>query len=111
MSVVLKSRNADLLDNVFIFYDFKQVHDAMMIVTFDKKTKSWEKVFVYNSVNGWEINDVKRHVDDKKFKWISKKLDLIFHQNKIDVHLDDINLDEVIRSESKFVLALNRVEG
>ena len=34
-----------------------------------------------------------------------------FHQNKIDVHFDDINLDDVMRSESKFVLALNRVEG
>jgi len=83
----------------------------MMIVIFDETTKSWEKVFVYNSVNGWETNNIKRHVNDKKFEWICKKLDLIFHRNKIDAHFDDINLDEVMRSESKFVLALNRVEG
>ena len=96
MSVVLKSRNADLLDNVFIFYDFKQVHDAIMIVTFDTKTKSWEKVFVYNNVNGWETNNIKRHVDDKKFNWISKKLNLIVQQDEVDTESDCTNLDDIV---------------
>ncbi len=107
---MIKSQNTDVLDNVIIFYDFKQVNDVLMIVTFDEKTKSWEKVFVYNSANGWETNSLKQYVNNKKFEWISKKLNLIFQQSEIDVHFDNINLDEVMKNESKFVLALNQTE-
>ena len=55
MSVILNSRSIDVLEKIFIFYDFNQVVDVVMVVAYIDKLGRWEKIFVYNSEDIWHI--------------------------------------------------------
>ena len=109
MSVLLNPRNSDVLDTVFIFYDFKQVLDAMMIVTFVEGINRWQKIFVYNSEDGWEIETLKDYLDSKKFEWLSKKLNLIFQHRESSEQFEGIDITREIEQNVGFELSLNAV--
>jgi hypothetical protein len=109
MSVLLNPRNSDVLDTVFIFYDFKQVLDAMMIVTFIEGINRWQKIFVYNSEDGWEIETLKDYLDSKKFEWLSKKLNLIFQHRENSEQFEGIDITRDIERSVGFELSLNAI--
>ena len=109
MSVLLNHRNSDVLDTVFIFYDFKQVLDAMMIVTFVEGINRWQKIFLYNSEYGWEIETLKDYLDSKKFEWLSKKLNLIFQHRENSEQFEGIDITKEIEQNVGFELSLNAV--
>jgi len=109
MSVLLNPRNSDVLDTVFIFYDFKQVLDAMMIVTFVEGINRWQKIFVYNSEDGWEIETLKNYIDSKKFEWLSKKLNLIFQHREQSDQFDGIDITTEIEDDAGFEISLNAI--
>ncbi|HYJ63499.1 MAG TPA: hypothetical protein VEV62_07135 [Parafilimonas sp.] len=109
MSVLLNRRNSDVLDTVFIFYDFKQVLDAMMIVTFVEGINRWQKIFVYNSEDGWEIETLKDYLDSKKFEWLSKKLNLIFQHRENSEQFEGIDITRDIERSVGFELSLNAI--
>jgi len=109
MSVLLNPRNSDILDTVFIFYDFKQVLDAMMIVTFVEGIHRWQKIFVYNSEDGWEIETLKNYIDSKKFEWLSKKLNLIFQHREQSDQFDGIDITTEIEDDAGFEISLNAI--
>ncbi|HYJ65965.1 MAG TPA: hypothetical protein VEV62_19615 [Parafilimonas sp.] len=109
MSVLLSPRNMDVLDTVFIFYDFKQVLDAMMIVTFVEGINRWQKIFVYNSEDGWEIETLKNYIDSKKFEWLSKKLNLIFQHREQSDQFDGIDITTEIEDDAGFEISLNAI--
>jgi hypothetical protein len=109
MSVLLNPRNSDVLDTVFIFYDFKQVLDAMMIVTFVEGINRWQKIFVYNSEDGWEIETLKDYLDSKKFEWLSKKLNLIFQHREKSGQFEGIDITREIEQNVGFELSLNAI--
>jgi len=99
----------DVLDTVFIFYDFKQVLDAMMIVTFVEGINRWQKIFVYNSEDGWEIETLKNYIDSKKFEWLSKKLNLIFQHREQSDQFDGIDITTEIEDDAGFEISLNAI--
>ena len=107
MSVIFKRGNVDILDNIFIFYDFKQVLDAIMIVTFVEETNRWQKVFVCNSEDGWEIETLKPYVDANKFEWLCKKLSLIFQHREDSEQFEGINVTSEIEQNVGFEFAIN----
>ena len=107
MSVILNRGNSDVLDNIFIFYDFKQVLDAIMIVTFVESTNRWQKVFVYNSEDGWEIETLKPYIDPNKFEWLCKKLNLIFQHREHSGQFQGIDITSEIDQNIGFELAIN----
>ena len=107
MSVILNHGNIDVLDKIFIFYDFKQVLDAIMIVTFVERTNRWQKVFVCNSEDGWEIETLKPYVDSNKFEWLCKKLNLIFQHRENSEQFDGIEITSDIEKNIGFELAIN----
>jgi len=109
MSVLLNPRNSDVLDTVFIFYDFKQVLDAMMIVTFVEGINRWQKIFVYNYEDGWEIETLKDYLDSKKFEWLSKKLNLIFQHRENSEQFEGIDITRDIEQNVGFELSLNAI--
>ena len=109
MSVILNSRTSDVLDTVFIFYDFKQVLDAIMIITFVEGTNQWQKVFVHNSENGWEIETLKNYVDPKKFEWLRNKLNLIFQNRENSRQFQGIEITGEIKQNVGFELSLNAI--
>jgi len=109
MSVLLSPRNMDVLDTVFIFYDFKQVLDAMMIVTFVEGINRWQKIFVYNSEDGWEIETLKNYIDSKKFEWLSKKLNLMFQHREQSDQFDGIDITTEIEDDAGFEISLNAI--
>ena len=109
MSVMLNRGNIDVLDTVFIFYDFKQVLDAIMIVTFVEGINRWQKVFVYNSENGWEIETLKAYLDPKKFEWLSKKLNLIFQHREQSEQFEGIDITREIQHDVGFEISLNAI--
>ncbi len=78
MNVVLYSPAIDILDNVFIFYNFKQVCDAIMVVTFAKEAGSWEKTFIYYSNERWQTESLKDYFDNQKYVWVCKELQPVF---------------------------------
>ena len=104
MSVLLNPRNIDVLDSVFVVYDFKQILDAIMIVTFVEG-----KVFVYNSEDGWEIENLKNYVDSKKFEWLSKKLNLIFQHREQSQQFEGIDITRQIERDAGFEFSLNAI--
>ena len=109
MSVILNPRSTDVLDSVFIFYDFKQVLDAMMIVTFVEGINRWQKIFVYNSEDGWEIETLKNFLDSKKFEWLSKKLNLMFQHREQSDQFDGIDITTEIEDDAGFEISLNAI--
>ncbi len=82
MSVIIKARGTGVLDNVFIFYDFKQVRDAVLVIMFAKQLGCWEKVLIYNTTNGWEADILKNYLEDDRYGLVSKKLKLIFNETE-----------------------------
>jgi hypothetical protein len=109
MSVILNPRGTDVLDSVFIFYDFKQILDAIMIVTFVEGINRWQKIFVYNSEDGWEIETLKNYIDSKKFEWLSKKLNLIFQHREQSDQFDGIDITTEIEDDAGFEISLNAI--
>jgi hypothetical protein len=109
MSVVLNPGNIDVLDSVFIFYDFKQVLDAIMIITFVEGINRWQKIFVYNSEGGWEIETLKNYLDSKKFEWLSKTLNLIFQHREQSELFEGIDITKEIEQNAGFELSLNAI--
>ena len=107
MSVKLNKGNIDVLENILVFYDFNQVLDAIMIVTFVEKTNRWQKVFVYNTEDGWEIETLKPYVDSDKFEWLSKKLNLIFQHREQSEQFQGIDITTEIDQNIGFELAIN----
>jgi len=109
MSVILNPRNIDVLDSVFIFYDFKQILDAIMIVTFVEGTNRWQKIFVYDSEDGWEIETLKAYLDSTKFEWLSKKLNLIFQHRENSEQFEGIDITREIEQNAGFEFSLNAI--
>lgn len=109
MSVMLNPRNIDVLDSVFIFYDFKQILDAIMIVTFVEGINRWQKVFVLNSEDGWETETLKSYFDSKKFEWLSKKLNLIFQHREQSEQFEGIDITSEIEQNIGFEISLNAI--
>jgi hypothetical protein len=109
MSVVLNPGNIDVLDSVFIFYDFKQVLDAIMIITFVEGINRWQKIFVYNSEDGWEIETLKNYLDSKKFEWLSKTLNLIFQHREQSEQFEGIDITGEIEHNAGFEFSLNAI--
>ncbi|HYJ65992.1 MAG TPA: hypothetical protein VEV62_19750 [Parafilimonas sp.] len=109
MSVILNPRSTDVLDSVFIFYDFKQILDAIMIVTFVEGLNRWQKIFVYNSEDGWEIETLKNFLDSKKFEWLSKKLNLIFQNREQSEQFEGIDITKEIEQNAGFEFSLNAI--
>ena len=109
MSVLLNPRNIDVLDSVCVVYDFKQILDAIMIVTFVEGINRWQKVFVYNSEDGWEIENLKNYVDSKKFEWLSKKLNLIFQHREQSQQFEGIDITRQIERDAGFEFSLNAI--
>lgn len=109
MSVLLKPRTNDVLDTVFIFYDFKQVLDAIMIVTFVEGINRWQKVFVHNSENGWEIETLKNYLEPKKFEWLSTKLNLIFQHREQSEQFEGIDFTKQMQENTGFQFSLNAI--
>jgi hypothetical protein len=105
--MIINRGNTDVLDNILIFYDFKQVLDAIMIVTFVEATNRWQKVFVCNSEDGWEIEALKPYVDANKFDWLCKKLTLIFQHREQSEQFEGIDITSDIDQNIGFELAIN----
>ena len=110
MSVILNSRSIDVLENIFIFYDFNQVVDAVMVVAYIDKLGRWEKIFVYNSGDVWDIDNLAKYFDKRKFNWLSKKLNMIFQNRESSNQFDGIDIDKDMKVDSDFVVGLNQLE-
>lgn len=109
MSVIVNRGNTDVLDSVFIFYDFKQVLDAIMIITFVEGINQWQKIFVYNSDKGWDIETLKTFLDPKKFEWLSKKLGLIFQHRENSEQFQGTDITRKIEQNVGFEISLNAI--
>jgi hypothetical protein len=109
MSMIFNFRNTDVLDNVFIFYNFKQVLDVIMVVTFVERINRWQKIFVYNSDDGWETETLKTYVDSNKFEWLSKKLNLIFQHREQSEQFEGIDITKQIEQNPALQLTLNEI--
>ena len=109
MSIIFNFRSADVLDNVFIFYNFKQVLDTIMIVTFVERINRWQKIFVYNSDDRWETETLKTYVDSNKFEWLCKKLNLIFQHREQCEQFEGIDISKEIEQNPDLLLTLNEI--
>ena len=104
MSAVIKSSGGDLLDNIFIFYDFSQVKDAVLIVTYFESLRRWDKVFIFFINDQWETESLLMRLSATKYEWLCKKLDFIFKELYAE---ESINLNEEMQKEADFIIALN----
>lgn len=106
MSAIIKSSGGSLLDNIFIFYDFSQVKDAVLVVTYFENLGRWEKIIVFYINNSWETESLMMQLSSKKYKWLCEKLLLIFQQPNVEASK---SLCNDIKQESDFILTLNGV--
>ena len=109
MNLILSSPAIDILDNVFIFYNFKQVRDAIMIVTFVEEAGSWQKTFIYYSNENWQTENLKNYFDHKKYNWVCRKLQPVFQHYENFKKFNGINIDYEKQGEPGFVLGLYKV--
>ena len=104
MSVILKTHAIDMFDNVFIFYDFQQVRDAIMIAAFFEELRRWEKIFIYYSGDRWGVEKLKEYFNSKKYEWICSKLNMIFQRRENSSQFDGINICTIPKIDSVFAL-------
>lgn len=108
MSVMIRSHSCDVLDDIFIFYDFQQVQDAMMIVAYFDNSNSWEKLFIYYSDDKWETKFLKHYFTIDKYDWICKQIDIILQHRENSTHFEGIYIDQNIPVDINFILGLKR---
>jgi len=94
MNLILYSPAIDILDNVFIFYNFKQVRDAIMVVTFVEEASNWQKTFIYYSNERWQIESLKDYFDSKKYGWVCRELQPVFQYYEYCSKFNDIDMNE-----------------
>ena len=104
MSAIMKLHDTKKPDKVFVCYDFKQVRDAVLIVMFIEKQKRYEKIFIYEGIDGWETDILKYYADDKSYDTICKKLEFIFEQRENTEDFDDNNIKAAIKNNSSFLM-------
>ena len=111
MSVMVRTHsNCDVLDNIFIFYNFQQVSDVIMIVAFVERLNRWEKIFIYNSADGWDIKSLATYFNEKKVNWICNKLNMIFQHRENSNQFDGIDIQKAINENANFFLGLNQID-
>ncbi len=64
---------------IFIWYDFKQIRDAILLVFFSEKTNRYERVFIYGNAEGWETDILQYCTDGATYKAICKRLKQLFN--------------------------------
>jgi hypothetical protein len=109
MSIIFNFHSTDVLDNVFIFYDFKQVLDTIMVVTFVERINRWQKIFVFNSEDRWETEMLKTYVEPNKFEWLCKKLNLIFQHREQCEQFEGIDIRSEIEQNPALLRTLNEI--
>ena len=99
--VLVKSESTDVFNNVFIFYDFKQVKDMIMIVTYLEQSKQWEKIFIFNKDSRWQTDELQDYLSEEKYKWTFEKLTEIFNEPQDNSDFKDLDIEK-IRKEFPF---------
>lgn len=107
MSAIIKSGSENLLDNVYIFYDFNQVRDAVLIITYFEQLCRWEKLYVYFTNNRWESESLLMYMNCEKLNWIREKLNSIFQERVKDAEYVDLDINEAVRTEPELMEALS----
>ena len=88
---------------IFIWYDFKQIRDAILLLLYTEKNKQYEKVFIYESSNCWQTDILKKYTDEKTYKAICKKLKYIFTFRDTTSDYDDLDVQQAIENYSNFL--------
>ncbi len=109
MSVMLRTHAIDALDDIFIFYDFQQVRDVIMIVAFIEKLSSWEKIFIYYNEDRWNIESLSTYFDDKKFNWICNNINIILQHREESKQFDGIDINKEMKDRTNFFFDLNEL--
>jgi hypothetical protein len=73
---------------IFIFYNFHQVRDAVLLLLFAEKTNRFEKIFVYANAGRWETDVLRYYVDGKTYETICKRLKSLFDFREAPTDLD-----------------------
>lgn len=110
MSVMVRTRAIDVLDNVFIFYDFQQIRDAIMIVAFVEDLGKWEKIFIYFIDGRWEIETLNEYFNDSKASWISDKIGMILQHQEDSGEFGGIDIEKDMKMDAVFMLGINKVD-
>ena len=93
--VLAKSKSTDVLNNVFIFYDFKQIKDMIMIVTFIEQSHQWEKIFVFCSNDQWRTELLKGYLNEEKYQWTCEQLKEILKEPETNNGFEEIDMTKL----------------
>ena len=97
----------DLVNTIFIMYDFKQISDTIMIVLYNKDADRWKKIFIHKINDRWRTIFLKEFLDDQKFAWLCEKLNLIIEQDPDVADANIVNIDQSMKKNYEFLIGMN----
>ena len=103
MSAVLKLSTNGSTKNIFLIYDFKQVHDTILMVMYVDEIGAWKKFFINYENGSWNTNTLSGYTDAPTLEKINDKLKFVSHEHD-HVEQSNVNLEQVMQENAEFIL-------
>ena len=93
---------------IYIWYNFKQIRDVVLLLFFSEKTKRFEKVFIYANTSRWEIDVLRHYTDDEMYGAICERLQYLFESREISADCEAIDVEKVVESYERFLVSVGK---
>ena len=106
MSAMMTLRCNNRRKKIFIWYDFKQIRDAVLLLFFSGKTNHVEKIFIYANNNRWETDVLRYYIDDEAYAPICKKLQYLFEYREAPTDFEAVSIEKAVEIYAKVLVGL-----
>ena len=91
---------------IFIWYDFKQIRDAVLLLFFSEKTNHFEKIFIYANNGRWETDVLRYYIDDEAYDPVCKKLQYLFEFRESPTDFEAVAIEKAVENYAKILVSL-----